>query len=744
LAADFDQYATFAFNNAEISLADISITAGADTLFAIAGGESFTFTGLTIDKLVKMTFKSGSKLLVGDLSNTGTKDNAANKISGSSGDDQLCGLGGDDTLFGKDGDDKLFGGDGNDILDGGDGDDVLDGGTGTDTVSYASVKAPVVVTVNTTSNTGGAGVDVLSGIENLVGTAFNDSLTGDTAANVLNGGKGSDVLTGLAGNDTYYVDSADIVVETDTANLLTVDTTMKDAMQAAVDASVSNANGGPGGTTVASAIASLGGDISAAILAAGGDVVHTLVDYTLAANIETLVLDKSTKNGTGNSESNALIGNAGGNTLDGAGGADIMVGFKGADTYIVDNEGDLVIEATTTNPAKLATVATAGGKDTVIVTTISSYTLPDSVEILKLGNAVLDGTGNAINNTIIGNKANNAINGAAGDDVMIGRRGDDTYTVDSAKDKVVEKAGQGNDTILASVDLDTAVTTSEIGINKIGNEVKSLSVVLPANVEDITLTAGSAALYAVGNDFANHIIGNASDNILKAGTTIKGTVNVDATTKQVTSIIGLIDTLDGGAGDDVLIIDNTNDIVIGGAGNDTVRSYATFSLTSSDGVENLELIGSLATSATGNSGANTIYGNKAANVINGGGGADTLYGWAPIANGAAAVDTFKFSTAAEANGDTIKAFDANDKIDLSDASTGTFSFIDTPLADAAAGAALANNQVGYVFTPAVAAVGTTPATPAIADVYGQAAGVDFHITVELSGITSLVTADFIL
>ncbi|VVP76709.1 hypothetical protein PS918_01920 [Pseudomonas fluorescens] len=133
----------------------------------------------------------------------------------------LTGTGGDDTLLAGSGDNLLQGGDGNDILSAGDGNnelhgdggndllfsgtgnDLLDGGTGNDTVSYAHAMAGVTVNLGETGaqNTFGAGTDTLTAIENLVGSSFNDKLTGDDNSNVITGGLGNDVLNGEGGDD---------------------------------------------------------------------------------------------------------------------------------------------------------------------------------------------------------------------------------------------------------------------------------------------------------------------------------------------------------------------------------------------------------------------------------------------------------------------------------------------------------------------------------------------------------------
>ncbi len=152
--------------------------------------------------------------------NHGGSDSAAVTISyqdghtltGTNGDDILvAGTGsnvinagdGNDVLTAGTGNNELHGDAGNDLLFSGIGNDLLDGGTGIDTASYAHATAGVTVDLGllTAQNTGGAGADTLTGIENLTGSNFNDTLTGDNNANIINGGLGSDTLIGGDGDD---------------------------------------------------------------------------------------------------------------------------------------------------------------------------------------------------------------------------------------------------------------------------------------------------------------------------------------------------------------------------------------------------------------------------------------------------------------------------------------------------------------------------------------------------------------
>ena len=118
--------------------------------------------------------------------------------------ENLIGSAFNDTLTGDAGNNVLTGGAGNDTLVGGLGDDTLDGGAGTaDTASYAPANSGVTVSLVTAGpqDTLGAGIDTLVGIENLIGSAFNDTLTGDSLANRIDGGAGDDTIEGGAGND---------------------------------------------------------------------------------------------------------------------------------------------------------------------------------------------------------------------------------------------------------------------------------------------------------------------------------------------------------------------------------------------------------------------------------------------------------------------------------------------------------------------------------------------------------------
>ncbi|MEX0310193.1 MAG: tandem-95 repeat protein, partial [Tateyamaria sp.] len=202
----------------------------------------------------------------------------------------LDGKGGNDELIGRGGDDDLIGDLGDDTLEGGEGADDLDGGEGTDTGRYENSSASVQISlINGTATGGEAEGDVLTSIENLIGTDYDDRLEGDNANNELVGGRGNDTLIGLDGDDLLTGGrGADSIV------------------------------GGLGTDTADYVLSNIGINIDLqAGTAAGGDAEGDVLD-----SIE--VIQASNQDDT-------LRGDAGDNTFRGNLGADLMDGRDGID-----------------------------------------------------------------------------------------------------------------------------------------------------------------------------------------------------------------------------------------------------------------------------------------------------------------------------------------------------------------------------------------------------------------------------
>ena len=243
-----------------------------------------------------------------------------------------------------------------------------------------------------------------------------------------------------------------------------------------------------------------------------------------------------------------------------------MWGGSGDDVYVVDSLADEVHEEATvreSNADATQYVDSLGGIDTVkasVTTTLSA-----NVENLTLtGTNAIDGTGNALGNTIAGNSAANTIIGNDGNDSITGGDGNDTLRGNNDDDML--DGGNGNDFLYGGY----------------GND---------------QLTGGNH------NDFLQGLDGN---------DTLWGSNGVD--------------TMEGGKGDDWFRVDSASDVVTEQAaeGTDTVESYITYSLGAN--VENLTLLGGTAINATGNAGNNNISGNGSANTLLGGDGNDMIAG----------------------------------------------------------------------------------------------------------------------
>jgi Ca2+-binding RTX toxin-like protein len=137
---------------------------------------------------------------------TGAALNHGIELLGNRGGDQLTGGNGDDQLLAFNGNDTLLGGDGADTLQPGEDNDVVDGGPGVDKVDYLlnqnipSLKLDLAIT--DPQDTGGAGTDAISNVEDVDGTAGADVLRGDSSANDLFASNGNDEIEGRKGRDT--------------------------------------------------------------------------------------------------------------------------------------------------------------------------------------------------------------------------------------------------------------------------------------------------------------------------------------------------------------------------------------------------------------------------------------------------------------------------------------------------------------------------------------------------------------
>lgn len=190
--------------------------AGDDKLWGELGRDTL-YGGAGVDEL---RGGDGDDNLYGEDGDDRLYGDAGNDIlDGGAGNDLLEGGIGNDTLRGGVGNDILRGGDGDDILDGGVGADTLSGGAGVDTLTYASATAGIVLNLATGTHGGAAAGDVLEdAFERVIGSGFDDVITGGAGDDYIEGGAGNDKLYGGAGNDTLYGGDGDDLLDAQAGN----------------------------------------------------------------------------------------------------------------------------------------------------------------------------------------------------------------------------------------------------------------------------------------------------------------------------------------------------------------------------------------------------------------------------------------------------------------------------------------------------------------------------------------------
>ena len=639
------------------------VDAAGDVVTEAAGGG----TDLVIASASRTLGAAVENLTLVGAGLSGTGNGLANRITGSAGNDSLSGLGGADTLLGGEGFDTLDGGDGNDLLEGGVGYNTLRGGDGLDTVTYAGAAEGAAVDLAGGFGYFGdysfptSGEDLLSGFENVVGSAYGDRLRGDGGANRLDGGAGADTLEGLAG--------ADALVGGDG-----LDTASYDLSAAGVTVSLA--------TGVAS-----GSD-------AAGDT------FSGIENLE------------GSSRADALEGDSGANRLDGGAGDDTLVGGGGADTF-VGADADTVSYAGAAEGVAVSLldgVGTAGEAADDAFLAIEGVIGTDHADTLAGGAAddTLDGglgdddlSGDAGNDSLLAGAGDDSLDGGTGADTMDGGADGDFYAVDDVGDLVVEATDDGEDFVEVSVDGWTLSANVEgafllTGGAFTGNDLANLVTADPddggANAvealggDDVvftlfgndTLSGGDGDDTLEGGDGADRIDGGADVDTasyvlssagvsvsLAAGAAVGGDAEGD-TLVGIENLVGSSDDdtltgdaeanqLEGDDGDDLLEGGAGADLLLGGDGYD-VASYANsidavqVNLVTGEGVggdaegDVLEDIEDL----TGSGGDDELTGCDCDSILEGGAGDDTVEGGTgeDTLDGGADLDTASYATAA--------------------------------------------------------------------------------------------------
>ncbi len=331
--------------------------------------EHFLIFGENRDDLVSIENIIGSNfddLIIGDQNN--------NIINGSNGNDDLAGFNGDDTLIGGEGNDNLAGDDGNDLLVDASGFNNLNGGNGQDTVSFVAAKNGIRASLFTQLATNNSETIInsnyiahLNSIENMVGSAFDDSFEGDQSNNIIDGGDGNDTVA-----YAYLQLGRAATLDLSSGQAFVIDDAQFHA-------------GGP----------------------------YQIFEFDILQSIENLTGSSGSDVLSGNEKNNILIGGAGADELFGRGGDDIIYAKLGEDRIIDGGDGSdtLYLADTFESPGMIFFVD------------MSSNRLFSNIENISTGNSPDLVKGNSRNNWIDGGAGNDIISGGDGDDIILGGAG---------------------------------------------------------------------------------------------------------------------------------------------------------------------------------------------------------------------------------------------------------------------------------------------------------------------------------
>ena len=517
----------------------------------------------------------------GDDNLTGTSGNDV--INALGGNDTVNGLGGNDTISGGAGNDTLFGGDGDDVLDGGAGNDTLlgqagsdtlDGGSGTDVADYLGSSGAIFIDLgNGTASGGHAEGDSLISIENLSGSSFDDTLTGDDGANrifgqvgddMLFGGDGDDILNGGVGDDTLNGDAGSDTLTggagTDSLNGGGDDDTLRGGNDLGFggpvfgDGQITRA-AGAGNDSIANAL-NIDDDYSLAadpnilnaetsphvtVSATGDGTVHFYAFTVYGPDTRVFLdIDFGDTGGAGSFNSFLELFDAAGNSLNTNDNFPFPSGAQGS-----TSSNDAFINFVVANPGTYFVAVSASGGGGVPAG--ATYELNVSAE------------DNAITDTDTGN---DTLTGGAGDDVLDGGAGTDSAAYSGV---------QANYTVTDNMD-GTFTVTDNVGTDGTDTLENIEFLIFADGTVDIdTAAAGGGPIQGTpGDDTLDGTSGNDVINGLAGDDVINGLAGDD-----VINAGSGDNTVNAGAGDDVIVFNTEDGDVFGdydgGAGYDTLR-----------------------------------------------------------------------------------------------------------------------------------------------------------------------------
>jgi hypothetical protein len=503
------------------------------------------------------------------------------------------------------------------------------GNGGTDTVSYALSTQGVTVNLKTNLGTGGfAAGDTYNGIQNFVGSAFDDTFVGNAAVNSFDGGAG--------GNDTVSYAGSTAAV---TVNLVTGRGSNGDA---AGDTyiRIQNVIGGDGNDTFVVGLDSKNFDGGAGTLntvdysGSSSAITANMISNTVTRTFEPVNTLTNIQKIVGSSYSDTFIGSAGVNIFDGGLAGSDTVDYSGGGAVSVDlfngtGSGGYAAGDTLVHIQNVIG-STAGGNTFFASADANTFngnsTTGNTVNYSHATGAVIVDLTNTRDNTL-------AQNFATGDiftniQNVVGSVYDDLIVASSQANRI--DGGLGNNT----VSYERALTAVKVDL---GSGLGSLGDAAGDSYLNIQNAIGGA-----GNDI---LVGNASVNKFDGGQGIN-TVSYEHATAAVKVNLSTgagisgdaagdsytnIQNATGGAGDDIIVASAVANVIDGGAGTNTVSYESSTAGVKVDLYLNQGFNNDAAgdtylniQNATGGAGDDTFVGNGVANSFEGGTGSNTI------------------------------------------------------------------------------------------------------------------------
>ncbi|WP_302117591.1 calcium-binding protein [Allorhodopirellula heiligendammensis] len=564
--------------------------------------EEVRVSGLGGDDLVSVI----GELNVGTVVVDGGEGN--DTISGSDGRDLLLGGGGTDTILGNGGDDvihggeaadAIFGGEGQDSIYGDAGDDVIDGGAGFDVIYGGEDDDVIHAGIGLAGGViyGDAGNDTLfggHGDDEIHGGVGDDTLAGGGGDDYLRGGEGNDSLAGGVGIDFVQGDSGDDIL------FAVVDPALHSS-----DLADSQINDLIAETQTAQDLASQTDALHSLLLefAMGGltnsqqndlkDALEGLklrvneleqdrIDATLVqlispeSEIGNPTVINTLMGGTGNDQlfgsifSDALFGGEGHDSFEGGGGSDTGDSVE-AEIELRDELNNLVLTASQENGI-LEIRATEGRdllnisqSDRMVSVKIGAQEFLFSpvddrafseIRILGLGgddyikatgtfDSLLRLEGGQGNDILNGSGSGDILDGGDGDDLLLGHGGDDELHGGSGDDRL--QGGEGDDSLIGGQGIDRL--SGDDGNDELFADDGSVDWISALEQQTPSDRASGLAFSIKRWSIWSAIDPN----------------DLNSVTEPV-----LLESLNGGAGDDVLLGSDLDDSLIGGSGNDQI------------------------------------------------------------------------------------------------------------------------------------------------------------------------------